>query len=77
MGNKMKVTVTIDEAIVSEIDRASKESGESRSRVIEAAVQEWRERELERQLIEGYRAMAKEDSETAEANLAAGAEVLK
>ena len=45
--------------------------------MIETAVQEWREKELEKQLIEGYRAMAKEDSETAEANLAAGAEVLK
>jgi metal-responsive CopG/Arc/MetJ family transcriptional regulator len=76
MGNKMKVTVTIDEAIVREIDRASKESGESRSRVIEKAIQEWRRKELERQLIEGYRAMAKEDAETAEANLAAGVEVL-
>ena len=76
MGNKLKVTVTIEEAIVREIDRASKESGESRSRVIETAIQQWREKELEKQLIEGYRAMAKEDSETAEANLAAGVEVL-
>jgi hypothetical protein len=44
--------------------------------VIETAIQEWRKKELERQLIEGYRAMAKEDAETAEANLAAGVEVL-
>jgi len=28
VGNKLKVTVTMDEAIVREIDRASKESGE-------------------------------------------------
>ena len=76
MGNKLKVTVTIDEAIVREIDRASKERRESRSRVIETAIQQWREKELEKQLIEGYVAMAKEDEETAEANLAAGVEVL-
>jgi metal-responsive CopG/Arc/MetJ family transcriptional regulator len=76
MGNKLKVTVTIEEAIVREIDRASKESGESRSRMVERAIQQWREKELEKQLIEGYRAMAKEDSETAEDNLVAGAEVL-
>ena len=76
MSNKLKVTVTIEEAIVREIDRASKESGESRSRVIETAIQQWRDRELEKQLVEGYLAMAKEDAETAEANLAAGAEVL-
>ena len=44
MGNKLKVTVTIDEAIVREIDRASKEHGESRSSVIERAIRQWRER---------------------------------
>ena len=76
MANKLKVTVTIDEAIVREIDRASKESGESRSRVIETAIQQWREKELKKQLIERYRAMAREDAETAEANLPACAEVL-
>jgi metal-responsive CopG/Arc/MetJ family transcriptional regulator len=76
MGNKLKVTVTIEESIVREIDRASNERGESRSRVIETAIQQWRKRELDKQLIEGYLAMAKEDVETAEANLAAGVEVL-
>jgi metal-responsive CopG/Arc/MetJ family transcriptional regulator len=76
VGNRLKVTVTIEESIVREIDRASNECGESRSRVIERAIQQWRERELNKQLIEGYLAMAKEDAETAEANLAAGAEAL-
>jgi len=76
MGNKLKVTVTIEESIVREIDRASNERGESRSRVIEKAIQQWRERERDKQLIEGYLAMAKEDVETAEANLAAGVEAL-
>jgi metal-responsive CopG/Arc/MetJ family transcriptional regulator len=76
MRNRLKVTVTIEESIVREIDRASNECGESRSRVIERAIQQWRERELNKQLIEGYLAMAKEDVETAEANLAAGVEVL-
>jgi metal-responsive CopG/Arc/MetJ family transcriptional regulator len=76
MGNKLKVTVTIEESIVREIDRASNERGESRSRVIEKAIQQWRERELDKQLIEGYLAMAKKDVETAEANLEAGVEVL-
>ena len=76
MGNKLKVTVTIEESIVREIDRASNERGESRSRVIEKAIQQWRERERDKQLIDGYLAMAKEDVETAEANLAAGVEAL-
>jgi metal-responsive CopG/Arc/MetJ family transcriptional regulator len=77
MGNRLKVTVTIEEAIVREIDRMAKERGESRSHVLEKAVQSWRERELEKELIEGYLAMAGEDAETAEVNLAAGVEVLK
>ena len=76
MGNKLKVTVTIEKSIVREIDRASSEQGESRSRVIEKAIRQWRERELNKKLIEGYLAMAKEDVETAEANLAAAVEVL-
>ena len=76
MGNKLKVTVTIEESIVREIDRASNEQGESRSHVIEKAIREWRKRELNKKLIEGYLAMAKEDVETAEANLATGVEVL-
>jgi metal-responsive CopG/Arc/MetJ family transcriptional regulator len=76
MGNKLKVTVTIEESIVREIDRASNERGESRSRVIETAIQQWRKRELDKQLIDGYLAMSKEDVETAEANLAAGVEAL-
>ena len=76
MGNKLKVTVTIEESIVREIDRASNERGESRSRVIETAIQQWRKRELDKQLIDGYLAMSNEDIETAEANLAAGVEVL-
>ena len=77
MGQKLKVTVTIDESVVNDIDRYSREQGGSRSRLIEEAIKAWRQRRLEKELIEGYRAMAKEDQKTAEANLGAGEEVLK
>ena len=77
MSQKLKVTITIDEAVVREIDRISKEQGESRSHMIEEAIKAWGQKGLERELIEGYRAMAKEDSDLAEANLEAGAEALK
>ena len=40
MGNKLKVTVTIEESILREIDRASHERGESRSHVIESAIEQ-------------------------------------
>jgi metal-responsive CopG/Arc/MetJ family transcriptional regulator len=77
MGNKQKVTITVDEAILKEIDKLSKSHGESRSRLIEDALRLWREKELEKELIDGYLAMAKEDAEMAENYLEAGMEVLK
>lgn len=77
MGNKQKVTITIDETILKEIDRSSKEQGESRSHLIEEAIRAWREKELEKELMDGYLTMAKEDSEMAENHLGAGMEVIK
>jgi hypothetical protein len=45
--------------------------------LIEGAIKVWRQELLEKELIEGYLAMSKEDRETAEAHLVAGVEVLK
>jgi metal-responsive CopG/Arc/MetJ family transcriptional regulator len=77
MGNKQKVTITIDETIIKDIDRLSKKEGESRSNLIEKALKVWRRKQFEKELIEGYVAMAKEDLETAEVNLEVGVEALK
>jgi metal-responsive CopG/Arc/MetJ family transcriptional regulator len=77
MGNRQKVTITIDETILKEIDRSSKKQGESRSHLIEEAIRAWREKELEKELIDGYLAMAKEDAKMAENHLEAMMEVLK
>jgi len=77
MKNKLKVTITLDQAIVEEIDRLSKEQKESRSHIIEEAIKVWKQKRLEKELIDGYLAMTKEDLEIAEANLEAGMEVLK
>ena len=77
MNNKLKVTITVDRSVVEEIDRLSKEQGESRSHLIEEAIKTWRQGQLEKELIDGYLAMASEDLETAEANLEAGMEALK
>lgn len=76
MRSKQKVTVTIDESIVREIDRLSKERNETRSHLIEKALKTWRRKQLEQELIDGYRAMAKEDAKTAEHNLEVGKEVI-
>jgi len=77
MGYKQKVTITLDEAILKEIDRFSREQGQSRSNVIEGAIRNWKQKRLEKELIEGYTSMAKEDLETAEANLGASTEAIK
>ncbi len=77
MGNKQKVTITVDEAILKEIDELCKSLGESRSCLIEDAIRVWREKRLEKELIDGYLAMAKEDVEMAESQLGAGIEFLK
>jgi metal-responsive CopG/Arc/MetJ family transcriptional regulator len=77
MSHRQKVTITIDEAILKDIDRLSVKEGKNRSQLIEKAVKAWRQKRLEKELIEGYVAMAEEDLETAEANLEAGVEALK
>lgn len=77
MSSKLKVTITIDEDLIKEIDMLSKERTESRSHLIEEAIKLWKQKQLEKELIDGYLAMAKEDVETAEANLEAGIEVLR
>jgi metal-responsive CopG/Arc/MetJ family transcriptional regulator len=77
MSTRLKVTITLDESVVREIDRVSRRQKESRSRIMEEALKEWKQKQLEKELIEGYRAMAKEDQEMAEANLDAGVETLE
>ncbi len=56
------------------LTRAAGQRKMSRSQLVEEAVARWQRQQLEQALIEGYQAMAKEDAETAEANLAAGRE---
>lgn len=73
---KAKVTLTIDETLVRELDESAAGSGGNRSRAVEEVLRAWRRQRLERELIEGYLAMADEDRETAESALAAGKEVL-
>ena len=77
MSTRLKVTITMDESIIREIDRVSRKQKESRSRIMEEAMKEWKQKQIEKELIEGYRAMAHEDQEMAEANLEASVETLK
>lgn len=74
---KVKMTVTVDEALAKEMDALSASRQTNRSRLVEEALRFWHQDQLKQSLIEGYRAMAEEDRQTAEEHLAAGAEILR
>jgi len=75
--SKAKITVTIEEELVQEIDRTAKALKENRSCLVEEAIRTWKKVKLEQELREGYLAMAEEDRATAEENLPVGYEALK
>jgi metal-responsive CopG/Arc/MetJ family transcriptional regulator len=77
MATKVKVTVSLDAALVRELAEARRQSGKSRSRLMEEALHLWRRSQLDEELKRGYRAMAEEDRGTAERNLGATWEVVK
>jgi metal-responsive CopG/Arc/MetJ family transcriptional regulator len=77
MAAKVKVTVSLDEAIVRELRGAGHQKGKTRSRLVEEALRHWRRRQLEEELKDGYQAMAKFDRATARRDLKAGWEAIK
>ncbi len=74
---KAKITVTIEEALIEGLDRLSEQRNQNRSQIVEEAIQSWQRGQIEHELIEGYRAMAKEDVEMAENHFQVGRETLK
>jgi metal-responsive CopG/Arc/MetJ family transcriptional regulator len=77
MEPKVKVTVSLNAALVRELGEAGRHLRKSRSRLMEEALQLWRRRKLEQELKRGYEAMAGEDRVTAERNLRADRGTLK
>lgn len=76
MASRVKVTVSLDRTLVTELEGVSRERRTPRSRLIEEALRFWRRSRLEQQLKEGYEAMARADRATAEAHLTAGWEAM-
>jgi metal-responsive CopG/Arc/MetJ family transcriptional regulator len=74
---KVKATLSLDQDMVQTLDTISRQSHKPRSRVVQEALRVWRRNCLEEQLADGYRAMAKEDRETAERFLPPFAEILE
>ena len=71
MPHKLKVTLSLDEDLVEELERTSRETKKSRSRLVQEALKLWRRKELQTKLAQGYQEMADENVETAEQGLAA------
>ena len=77
MASKIKVTISLDKALATELEGVSRERRTPRSRLIEEALRFWRRSRLEQQLKEGYEAMARADRATAEESLAASWEAMR
>jgi metal-responsive CopG/Arc/MetJ family transcriptional regulator len=77
MASKIKVTISLDKALATDLEGVSRERRTPRSRLIEEALRFWRRSRLEQQLKEGYEAMARADRATAEETLAAGREAMR
>jgi|WetSurMetagenome_2_1015567.scaffolds.fasta_scaffold01113_15 metal-responsive CopG/Arc/MetJ family transcriptional regulator len=76
MPSKVKVTVSLDSDLIRELSQAGRQSGKSRSRLMEEALEHWRRSRLAQELKKGYLVMAKEDLGSAKAALAAQREAV-
>ncbi len=65
-GNKGKVSISLDAILLQDIQKYSKANHISRSQVIESVLKEWQKELKKKQLIEGYKAAAKENAQIAE-----------
>jgi len=72
MASKTKITVSLDDGLLKELEGVSRQSRTPRSRLIEEALRFWQRSRLEQALKEGYQYMAAEDRAAAEQNLTAG-----
>lgn len=66
---RTKITITLKDSLIGILDRISLIQKKNRSRLIEEAIEAWQRYETKNKLIEGYKAMAKEDVKTAEDHL--------
>ena len=76
MAIKRKISLTVDETVVREIERISEKNRIAKSRIAQEAFELWLKREVERKMAEGYEEMAEEELESAENKLEAQRETL-
>ena len=73
--HKGKVSISIDAILLQDIQKYSKANNISRSQVIESVLKEWQHAINRKQLIEGYKASARENTEITENFSSLGQEV--
>jgi len=66
MATRTKITVSLDMEIVKELRLTSRRERIPKSRIVEQALLLWKRERLNRELEQGYRSMAEEDSALAE-----------
>jgi metal-responsive CopG/Arc/MetJ family transcriptional regulator len=72
---KGKVSISLDSSILQDIELYSKSRNVSRSQVIESVLKKWQLDLKKKQMIEGYKAMAQENTRIAEEFSSSGQEV--
>jgi len=76
MRTKRKVSLTLDDDLCIEIEKAAKAHNIPKSRLAQKAFRLWLEKETEAQMARGYEEMAEEDKALAEITFQAQKEVL-
>lgn len=77
MPHKLKLTLSLDEDLVEELERISRKTKKPRSRLVQEALRIWQRTELQEKLAQGYREMADENLEMAEQGISAFNETQK
>lgn len=73
---KARLSITVEKELLARARELAASQSQPLSRVIEAALEQILAAETQAEMVEGYRAMADFDRDLAEADMAAGYEVL-
>ena len=76
MRSKRKISLTIDESLYADIEKASKSFNMSISQLAQEAFRLWLKKETEALMAKGYEEMAKEDKAFADLTFQAQREIL-
>ena len=76
MRTKRKLSITIDNEILEEIEKITKAHKFSKSKLTEEALKLWFKKNTEELMARGYKEMAKEDQDFAELSLEAQEEAM-